>query len=619
MRIKKTTSHSLYTPILTTILTTFMMILLLKWFKFPASQSKVFFATCLLCVLIIAFDYFKKRAVTYIIIAFILAVGGILLVAYEVPVIEKIQALINWWIEYYSDEVVLSDKFAAATSLIVFTAITIAFYFLQKLFLARIFFGVLVLDLSILGGFWRYQASKFMIILALLYIFLILTEISIFFVYKKAKDVDRKKAVQYISPVILIIVIIASGIPSSNKPLNWGFFEQAFVNIQSFISEILVNSDGNKKGKAEEYSLSLVGFSDGGDIGGDVALSDELQLKVKPSATPNFGIYLTGAVSDSYDGRGWSRKTTQSESEFDEYVVDSSEFIYSVSRDFARSSYKMLSCPVSDAISQVNMKIEYCGINTKTLFYPLKTYKFLENNLLEFDGEMSTITIDNSKDSPPEYTLRYNEFDQNNSAFQEFLENQQAYIYHRHKGDYTEEQKEAFLKQIEFLPTDLWDFLENDLYYRAKEIRENYTGLPDDLPKRVTDLSQKITKNADTDYDKLKAIEKYLHTYTYTLTPGKIPEGEDAVDYFLFEKNEGYCTYFATAMAVMARCVDIPTRYVQGFAISKNDVEIDGYYDIKSKNAHAWVRADTRFSSFEGIRRHKSNIKPKQQRKPIQP
>ena len=32
-----------------------------------------------------------------------------------------------------------------------------------------------------------------------------------------------------------------------------------------------------------------------------------------------------------------------------------------------------------------------------------------------------------------------------------------------------------------------------------------------------------------------------------------MPEGYDFVDYFLFHGQEGYCTYFATAMAIMLR------------------------------------------------------------------
>ena len=85
------------------------------------------------------------------------------------------------------------------------------------------------------------------------------------------------------------------------------------------------------------------------------------------------------------------------------------------------------------------------------------------------------------------------------------------------------------------------------LLQRSTLINQSYLSLPDTLPDRVKALALEITKDAKTDYEKLLAIEAYLQTLTYTLTPGSIPKNEDAVDYFLFETQEGYCTYFATS------------------------------------------------------------------------
>ncbi|MCB2539255.1 transglutaminase domain-containing protein, partial [Listeria monocytogenes] len=46
-----------------------------------------------------------------------------------------------------------------------------------------------------------------------------------------------------------------------------------------------------------------------------------------------------------------------------------------------------------------------------------------------------------------------------------------------------------------------------------------YTQTPKDLPDRVTKLANKVTKDADSNYDKTKAIESYLSTsgtFTYS-------------------------------------------------------------------------------------------------------
>jgi hypothetical protein len=57
------------------------------------------------------------------------------------------------------------------------------------------------------------------------------------------------------------------------------------------------------------------------------------------------------------------------------------------------------------------------------------------------------------------------------------------------------------------------------------------------------------------------------------------------VEYFL-ETKEGYCTYYASALAVMARCVGIPSRYVTGFALKASG---DDRYVATGRTAHAWA------------------------------
>lgn len=121
-------------------------------------------------------------------------------------------------------------------------------------------------------------------------------------------------------------------------------------------------------------------------------------------------------------------------------------------------------------------------------------------------------------------------------------------------------------------------------------IYENDTRLPKDLPQRVGDLADHITEGAETDYDRLKAIEAYLNTLAYTTTPKAAPEGQDFTDYFLFESKSGYCTYFPTAMAVLARCEGIPARYVEGF-VTGDTLGREGIIELKGQNAHAWAEA----------------------------
>jgi hypothetical protein len=61
------------------------------------------------------------------------------------------------------------------------------------------------------------------------------------------------------------------------------------------------------------------------------------------------------------------------------------------------------------------------------------------------------------------------------------------------------------------------------------------------------------------------------------------------VDTFLFAEDgrTGYCQYYASAMAVMARSLGIPARVAVGFAPGE-DIG-DDLYLVREANAHAWV------------------------------
>ncbi len=117
-------------------------------------------------------------------------------------------------------------------------------------------------------------------------------------------------------------------------------------------------------------------------------------------------------------------------------------------------------------------------------------------------------------------------------------------------------------------------------------IAANYLALPDDLPRRVRDLARTITAAAENPHDQAAALEAYLRTkITYNDSVSAPPAGRDGVDYMLFERPEGYCNYYASALAVLARAVGIPARVASGYALGDYR---DGVYSVFEFNAHAW-------------------------------
>jgi hypothetical protein len=117
----------------------------------------------------------------------------------------------------------------------------------------------------------------------------------------------------------------------------------------------------------------------------------------------------------------------------------------------------------------------------------------------------------------------------------------------------------------------------------------NYLQLPR-LDPRIAPLAAQITAPESNNYDKAVALERHLRThYGYTLQLGNSSH-RDPLAYFLFERKQGHCEYFASAMAVMLRTLRIPSRVVNGFRTGEfNDVT--SQYLVRASNAHSWVEA----------------------------
>ncbi len=118
-------------------------------------------------------------------------------------------------------------------------------------------------------------------------------------------------------------------------------------------------------------------------------------------------------------------------------------------------------------------------------------------------------------------------------------------------------------------------------------IRERYLQLPVELPDRVRQLARDLTAAYDNPYDKAKAIERYLRSIEYSEEIPPPPPDQDAVDWFLFDLQKGYCDYYASAMAVMLRAVGVPTRIASGYARGEYD-EKTHTWTVRESDAHSW-------------------------------
>ncbi|MBR1822448.1 MAG: transglutaminase domain-containing protein, partial [Clostridia bacterium] len=119
---------------------------------------------------------------------------------------------------------------------------------------------------------------------------------------------------------------------------------------------------------------------------------------------------------------------------------------------------------------------------------------------------------------------------------------------------------------------------------RYQEAVNYHTQLPEGIEGGVYALTMQVIDGAETPYDRAVAILEYLRrNIRYTLDTEYPPQGRDFVSYFLLDSKEGYCSYYASAMAVMGRIAGLPTRYVEGY-LARPGKEI-----LTGEDAHAWA------------------------------
>ncbi|MFT4211553.1 MAG: DUF3488 and transglutaminase-like domain-containing protein [Microbacterium sp.] len=138
----------------------------------------------------------------------------------------------------------------------------------------------------------------------------------------------------------------------------------------------------------------------------------------------------------------------------------------------------------------------------------------------------------------------------------------------------------------------------------AGGVDSRYTEYPDDTPDIVATLADQVTAGTTNDFDAATALQTWFRSdaFTYSLDApveqGFDGSGVEAVAEFL-RVRAGYCEHFASAFALMARYLGMPTRIVVGYLPgTATGASVDGetVYSVVSTQLHAWPEV-----YFEGI------------------
>ena len=107
--------------------------------------------------------------------------------------------------------------------------------------------------------------------------------------------------------------------------------------------------------------------------------------------------------------------------------------------------------------------------------------------------------------------------------------------------------------------------------------------------ERVAELAREIAGDARSDGQAALRILRWLNggTFRYTLEQPNVG-GKPPLEAFLFDAKAGHCEYFSSAMAIMLRTLEIPTRNVTGFVGGRFN-PYGRYYALRQGDAHSWV------------------------------
>lgn len=121
-------------------------------------------------------------------------------------------------------------------------------------------------------------------------------------------------------------------------------------------------------------------------------------------------------------------------------------------------------------------------------------------------------------------------------------------------------------------------------------------ALPPHMPTIIGELATQVTAGATNDYDRLVALQRWFRggDFRYSLDApvqdGFDGSGAEAVAKFL-QVREGYCVHFASAFALMARTLKMPSRIVVGYLPGSgtgDKVDNNPVYTVSSQLLHAW-------------------------------
>jgi len=344
-------------------------------------------------------------------------------------------------------------------------------------------------------------------------------------------------------------------------------------------------------------SVAAGGLS-GGELGktGQVRYTNTEHLLVTaPLTSVTEGIYLKGYVGSVYTGDKWERHSKEATKQYQ-----------SLLNQIAVEEFTPIN-QVCMVINRFTRSSEYATIKSNRIEIPQFHYYLGKMNI--------KYKVANKKYLYAPYFTDYGQLDQ--MEFIQDLYSAPTKKKDNYEVDYYFDIRlgiNSTLTDFSTMQKDLGDYSKYEKLYR-NYVYQVYTQLPQEGLERLKKDFGTATASTSTLSipERIEYIKNYLQQNTqYSLSPGKLPEGKDYVEYFLYENKIGYCAHYASTATLMLRAMGIPARYVEGYAIGSADIinsqetntqdvtlhsnsgskinnVIQAEISVKDYNAHAWV------------------------------
>ena len=290
------------------------------------------------------------------------------------------------------------------------------------------------------------------------------------------------------------------------------------------------------------FTLSSQGYQPMGDrgLGGKPDISWQPVLNVKTSER----LYLRGTALDTYTGRSW-------------HDTLSNQRYGWMSPGYAGLRRELFNedLPGTERVEKRSASITMLTEMPSTLFVPQRLKELSPGpNMVAYFNASSEVFITRDLKNGDSYAFQY-----------------EPYV----AGEARTDSLAAKLSSLGRQP--------------LPALPPEFTSLPKHLEPHgiVAQLARDIVGGESDPYRQAQLLKQHLKThYAYTTDVPWAPENQDFAAHFLFDQKAGYCTYFATAMTVLARSVGLPARYVEGFLAKPEGTDS---LTLTGMNAHAWT------------------------------